>query len=114
MNEILGRALDLHSCGYFHSPSATRVIYVSGSEKETCLWLPKATLWAAPCGNTQKALRPRRPKSCASTHGIAVLSLHELGALTTAHLFLSLFPPWTNESGKGYSGMLTPLRRMPL
>lgn len=38
----LGRALDFHSYRYFHLPSAVKVIHVSRSEKETCLWLPTA------------------------------------------------------------------------
>lgn len=113
MNEILERALDLNSCGYFHSPSALRAIFVSGSEKETCLWLPKATFGLLHVEIPRRHSGQEGPKVLPPLMGLLYyLSMNS--ALITAHLFLSLFPPWTNASGKGYSGMLTPLRRMTL
>lgn len=97
-----GRALDLHSCRYFHSPSAMRVMHVSGSEKETCLWLPEAMplgrcIWKYPRRHSgqegPKVLR-------AFIQGTAVFSLMNT-AHTMVHHFLRLLPQWRNVPGEG-------------
>ena len=70
-----GRALDLHSSRYFHSPSAMNVIYVSGKERKPVCGCPRLCLWAVAYGNTQKALRPRRPpKLCLQSGTSCVIS----------------------------------------
>lgn len=56
----LGRALDLHSCRYFHSPSAMKVIYVFGSEKESVYGYPRLCLWAIAYGNTSEGTQAKK------------------------------------------------------
>lgn len=80
MNEIPGGALNLHSCRYFHSPSAMRVMYVSGSEKGTCLWLLEAMplgccIWKYPRRHSGQ----EGPKLCLPSGNSCVLS-HELSS----------------------------------
>lgn len=75
-----GRALDLHSCKHFYSPSAMKVIYVSGSEKESHHGYLRLCLWAIAYGNNPEGTQAQKAKSCTFSHRTVVLSLHELSS----------------------------------
>lgn len=58
-----GRALDLHSCRYFHSPSSVKVIYVFAVRRKPLCGCPRIGSGLLHIEIPQKALRPRKPQS---------------------------------------------------